>query len=81
MTPQQIAETLGRYPTATLYEAAGKRGNMAPSISWEGPATGRENLRPGDVLATNDPFIGGMGPGSYSPATSDIHQEGIFIPL
>ncbi len=74
---------------------------------------GRENLQPGDVLATNDPFIGGthlpdvliarplfhngelyayacnrghwadiggMGPGSYSPATSDIHQEGIFIP-
>ncbi|MBT3930423.1 MAG: hydantoinase B/oxoprolinase family protein [Rhodospirillaceae bacterium] len=74
---------------------------------------GRENLCPGDVLATNDPFIGGthlpdvliarplfyrgeiyafacnrghwadiggMGPGSYSPATSDIHQEGIFIP-
>ena len=76
-------------------------------------ALGRESLRPGDVLATNDPFIGGthlpdvliarpifhqgnlhayacnrghwadiggMGPGSYSPATSDIHQEGIFIP-
>ena len=76
-------------------------------------AIGRENLRPGDVLATNDPFIGGthlpdvliarpvfigdeicayacnrghwadiggMGPGSYSPATSDIHQEGVFIP-
>ena len=76
-------------------------------------AIGRANLRPGDVLATNDPFIGGthlpdvliarpvfhqdelyayacnrghwadiggMGPGSYSPATSDIHQEGIFIP-
>ena len=76
-------------------------------------AIGRENLLPGDVLATNDPFIGGthlpdvliarpvfhrgeihayacnrghwadiggMGPGSYSPATSDIHQEGIFIP-
>ena len=76
-------------------------------------AIGRGNLRPGDVLATNDPFIGGthlpdvlvarpvfvedelcafacnrghwadiggMGPGSYSPATSDIHQEGIFIP-
>ena len=74
---------------------------------------GRENLQPGDVLATNDPFIGGthlpdvliarplfhqgelyayacnrghwadiggMGPGSYSPVTSDIHQEGIFIP-
>jgi N-methylhydantoinase B len=74
---------------------------------------GRENLQPGDVLATNDPFIGGthlpdvliarplfhkgelyayacnrghwadiggMGPGSYSPATNDIHQEGIFIP-
>ena len=76
-------------------------------------AIGRDNLRPGDVLATNDPFIGGthlpdvliarpvfhggeiyayacnrghwadiggMGPGSYSPATSDIHQEGVFIP-
>ena len=76
-------------------------------------AIGRESLRPGDVIATNDPFIGGthlpdvliarpifhrgeiyayacnrghwadiggMGPGSYSPATSDIHQEGIFIP-
>ena len=76
-------------------------------------AIGRGSLRPGDVLATNDPFIGGthlpdvliarpvfvenelcafacnrghwadiggMGPGSYSPATSDIHQEGIFIP-
>ena len=76
-------------------------------------AIGRETLRPGDVIATNDPFIGGthlpdvliarpvfhrgeiyayacnrghwadiggMGPGSYSPATSDIHQEGIFIP-
>ncbi len=74
---------------------------------------GRENLNSGDVLATNDPFIGGthlpdvliarplfyqgelyayacnrghwadiggMGPGSYSPATNDIHQEGIFIP-
>jgi len=74
---------------------------------------GQDSLRPGDVLATNDPFIGGthlpdvliarplfydnelyayacnrghwadiggMGPGSYSPATSDIHQEGIFIP-
>ena len=76
-------------------------------------AIGRDNLQPGDVLATNDPFIGGthlpdvliakpvfhrgeiyafacnrghwadiggMGPGSYSPATSDIHQEGMFIP-
>ncbi len=76
-------------------------------------AIGPGNLQPGDVLATNDPFIGGthlpdvliarpvfhegalyayacnrghwadiggMGPGSYSPATSDIHQEGIFIP-
>lgn len=76
-------------------------------------AIGRANLQPGDVLATNDPFIGGthlpdvliarpvfhegalyafacnrghwadiggMGPGSYSPATSDIHQEGVFIP-
>jgi 4-hydroxy-4-methyl-2-oxoglutarate aldolase len=32
MTPQQIAETLGRYPTATIYEAAGKSGDMAPDI-------------------------------------------------
>jgi N-methylhydantoinase B len=70
-------------------------------------------FKPGDVLATNDPYIGGthlpdvliarplfhkgelfgyacnrghwadiggMGPGSYSPATTDIHQEGVFIP-
>jgi N-methylhydantoinase B len=70
-------------------------------------------VEPGDVIATNDPYIGGthlpdvliarplfhagvlygyacsrghwadiggMGPGSYSPATSDIHQEGVFIP-
>jgi len=74
---------------------------------------GRENIRPGDVLATNDPFlggthlpdvllarplfwqgelygylcnrghwadIGGMGPGSYSPATKELIQEGIVIP-
>ncbi len=32
MTPLEIAETLGRYPTATLYEAAGKSGDMAPDI-------------------------------------------------
>ena len=76
-------------------------------------ALGPETLAPGDVLATNDPYIGGthlpdvliarplfhqgelygfacnrghwadiggMGPGSYSPATTDIHQEGMFIP-
>lgn len=76
-------------------------------------ALGRETLKPGDVIATNDPYIGGthlpdvliarplfhegeiyayacsrghwadiggMGPGSYSPATTDIHQEGLFIP-
>ena len=74
---------------------------------------GIDNLFPGDVLITNDPFlggthlpdvliarplfyldnlyafacnrghwadIGGMGPGSYSPATSEIYQEGILIP-
>ena len=74
---------------------------------------GRENIRPGDVLATNDPVlggthlpdvllarplfwqgelygylcnrghwadIGGMGPGSYSPATKELIQEGIVIP-
>ena len=71
-------------------------------------AVGVSTLKPGDVLATNDPYIGGthlpdvliarplfhegelygyacnrghwadiggMGPGSYSPATTDIHQE------
>ena len=32
MTPQEIAETLGRYPVATLYEAAGKCGDMGPEI-------------------------------------------------
>jgi N-methylhydantoinase B len=74
---------------------------------------GRDNIRPGDVLATNDPYlggthlpdvllarplfwegelygylcnrghwadIGGMGPGSYSPATKELIQEGIVIP-
>ena len=32
MTPLETAEALGRYPTATIYEAAGKRGDMAPDI-------------------------------------------------
>lgn len=32
MTPREIAETLGQYPTATIYEAAGKGGDMAPDI-------------------------------------------------
>ena len=32
MKPSEIAETLGRYATATIYEAAGKRGDMAPDI-------------------------------------------------
>ncbi|WP_108658848.1 hydantoinase B/oxoprolinase family protein [Acuticoccus kandeliae] len=74
---------------------------------------GRENIKPGDVLMTNDPFlggthlpdvlivrpifhegeivaflcnrghwadIGGMGPGSYSPATTELIQEGLVIP-
>lgn len=74
---------------------------------------GRDSIRPGDVLMTNDPFlggthlpdvllarplflegelygflcnrghwadIGGMGPGSYSPATKELIQEGIVIP-
>ncbi|MFM9888107.1 MAG: hydantoinase B/oxoprolinase family protein [Burkholderiales bacterium] len=74
---------------------------------------GRDDIRPGDVLMTNDPFlggthlpdvllarplywegelygflcnrghwadIGGMGPGSYSPATKELIQEGIVIP-
>jgi N-methylhydantoinase B len=74
---------------------------------------GQKNIRPGDVLMTNDPFlggthlpdvliarplfrqgelyafvcnrghwadVGGMGPGSYSPATRELIQEGIIIP-
>ncbi len=32
MTPSEIAATLGRYPTATIYEAAGKRGDLSPAI-------------------------------------------------
>jgi N-methylhydantoinase B len=73
----------------------------------------KADLAPGDVLMSNDPYIGGthlpdvliavplfwegslfgfacnrghwadiggMGPGSYSPATSEIFQEGLFIP-
>lgn len=32
MTPEQLAEALGQYPTATIYEAAGKCGDMAPDI-------------------------------------------------
>ncbi|MES2534508.1 MAG: hydantoinase B/oxoprolinase family protein [Pseudomonadota bacterium] len=73
----------------------------------------RNNIHPGDVLMTNDPYlggthlpdvllvrplfwegklygylcnrghwadIGGMGPGSYSPATKELIQEGIVVP-
>ena len=32
MTPYEIAQRLGQYPTATIYEAAGKMGDMEPSI-------------------------------------------------
>lgn len=32
MTPLEITEILARYPTATIYEAAGKCGDMAPAI-------------------------------------------------
>ena len=32
MTPIEIGKKLGQYPTATIYEAAGKVGDMEPSI-------------------------------------------------
>ena len=32
MTPPEIAKKLGQYPTATIYEAAGKVGDMEPGI-------------------------------------------------
>lgn len=32
MTPNEVAKKLGQYPTATIYEAAGKVGDMEPSI-------------------------------------------------
>ena len=32
MTPLEIVKTLGQYPTATIYEAAGKLGDMEPGI-------------------------------------------------
>ena len=32
MTPTEVAKKLGQYPTATIYEAAGKVGDMEPSI-------------------------------------------------
>ena len=32
MTPYEITECLGQYPTATIYEAAGKCGDMGPEI-------------------------------------------------
>lgn len=44
MTPQQIAETLGRYPTATIYEAAGKRGDMSPDIRPIVPGAGLSGI-------------------------------------
>ena len=44
MTPQQIAQTLGRYPTATIYEAAGKRGDMSPDIRPIVPGAGLSGI-------------------------------------
>ena len=32
MKPYEIAECLGSFPTATIYEAAGKLGDMGPEI-------------------------------------------------
>ncbi|MDH3739413.1 MAG: RraA family protein [Alphaproteobacteria bacterium] len=40
MTPRDIAETLGRFPTATIYEAAGKCGDMSPDIRPIVPGAG-----------------------------------------
>ena len=44
MTPRQIVETLGRYPTATIYEAAGKRGDMSPDIRPVVPGVGLSGI-------------------------------------
>ena len=32
ITPNETAEILGKFPTATIYEAAGKVGDMSPNI-------------------------------------------------
>lgn len=57
MSPVELADALGQFPAATLYEAAGKRGDMAPHI--RPVATGVKlagiaytvRVWPGDTLA------------------------------
>ena len=75
-----------------LYMFQSSGGVATPEIVMRNPAATLLSGPPGAVvgaahlcgeagfheLVTMD--IGGMGPGSYSPATSDIHQEGMFIP-
>jgi 4-hydroxy-4-methyl-2-oxoglutarate aldolase len=57
MSQIRLADALGEFPTATLYEAAGKRGDMAPTIrpvvpgvKLAGPAL-TIRVWPGDTLA------------------------------
>lgn len=57
MSQISLADALGEFPTATLYEAAGKRGDMAASIRPVVPGTRLAGIAltirvwPGDTLA------------------------------
>ena len=88
-------------------------GKYVAESSVEGMKKQGEEVYPGDIIVSNDPYetgthlndiglampifhkdeilavavakghvydVGGMTPGSWSPASSDIYQEGIFIP-
>jgi regulator of RNase E activity RraA len=57
MSRLSLADALGQFPTATLYEAAGKRGDMAPKIRPVVPGVKLAGIAltiqtwPGDTLA------------------------------
>jgi 4-hydroxy-4-methyl-2-oxoglutarate aldolase len=57
MSHSKLAEALGQFPTATLYEAAGKRGDMARAIRPVAPGAKLSGVAltirvwPGDTLA------------------------------